>query len=232
MGVPIKYIGKSYNYLYVLDQKRENNKTYLYCQCKLCNTKKWIRADTVTSGKQVSCGCYNKKYNYLKVKDIAGQKFGLLTAKYPTDKRDPHNSSVIWVCVCECGGSKKVSVGDLTRARVASCGCLAKEWQVQQGKTIGEQTRQVSVEGTNIRNLTMRTPKRNTSGHKGVSWDKERKKWAVQIGFKGKNYHLGRYSNLKDAVKARKEAEEKIFGNFLEWYYYTYKPNKGDEDNG
>lgn len=221
MGVPIKYIGKLYNYLYVLDQKREKNKTYLYCRCKLCNNEKWIRSDAVTAGKQVSCGCFNKLNNYLKAKDITGQKFGMLTAKYPTDKT-AENGSIIWFCECECGNYKEIPTGDLTALRVVSCGCLAKQWQTQQGKAIGEKTKQVCIDGTNIRNLTAKIPKNNTSGFKGISWDKNRNKWLAQIRFKGKNYHLGRYVDIRDAVKARKMAEDKLFGEFLEWYYQNY----------
>lgn len=52
----------------------------------------------------------------------------------------------------------------------------------------------------------------NISGHKGVSWDKDRKKWSAQIMFGGKNIFLGRYINIKDAVIARKQGEIKYHG--------------------
>lgn len=64
----------------------------------------------------------------------------------------------------------------------------------------------------------MKLPKSNTSGYKGVSWDKNRKKWIAKIVFKGKDYYLGRYLQIEDAIKSRKEAEEHIFGEFLKWY--------------
>lgn len=53
--------------------------------------------------------------------------------------------------------------------------------------------------------------KNNTSGYNGVSWDKSRNKWMahIKINFKFKN--LGYFSNINDAVKARKTAEEKYF---------------------
>lgn len=46
----------------------------------------------------------------------------------------------------------------------------------------------------------------NTSGFTGVIWDKSRGKWAARIKFSGKLFHLGRFSQLQDAVDARKEA--------------------------
>lgn len=56
----------------------------------------------------------------------------------------------------------------------------------------------------------------NKSGATGVNWDKTQNKWRVQIGINGKRKHLGMFDNFDDAVKARKEAEDKYFG---EWSY-------------
>jgi hypothetical protein len=55
----------------------------------------------------------------------------------------------------------------------------------------------------------------NTSGVVGVSWCKTKEKWAAYINYNKKRYSLGRYTNFEDAVKARKEAEEKYHGEFV-----------------
>ena len=47
-------------------------------------------------------------------------------------------------------------------------------------------------------------------------------RWVASIGFKKKNYYLGIYSRLEDAVRARKDAEERIYGEFLKWYYENH----------
>ena len=57
----------------------------------------------------------------------------------------------------------------------------------------------------------------NTSGSKGVMWHKENKKWVVGIKVDGKKLHLGCFEDIDDAIKARKQAEEKYFGEFA--YY-------------
>lgn len=57
-------------------------------------------------------------------------------------------------------------------------------------------------------------PSNNTSGVIGVVWDKERKKWAAQIGLNEKCIHLGRYDNKESAIKARLEAEIQYYGEF------------------
>lgn len=54
----------------------------------------------------------------------------------------------------------------------------------------------------------------NTSGHKGVCWDKSRNKWMAHIKLNGKNKNLGRFNKIEDAIKARKKAEEKYFGEY------------------
>jgi len=60
-----------------------------------------------------------------KFKDIAGQKFGRLTAIEPTTKR--YGSSVIWKCKCDCGNEKEVPQNGLNAGLVRSCGCLVVE---------------------------------------------------------------------------------------------------------
>lgn len=56
----------------------------------------------------------------------------------------------------------------------------------------------------------------NTSGYTGVSWDKKNKKWISYITKNGKQIILGYYNNKEDAIKTRKEAEEKYFDK---WSY-------------
>ena len=74
------------------------------------------------------------------------------------------------------------------------------------------------VDGTNIENLASKVGKSNTSGRRGVSWNKRRKKWQAYIMFKKKMYQLGMYDKKEDAAKARKEAEDKYFNSFLAEY--------------
>jgi hypothetical protein len=51
----------------------------------------------------------------------------------------------------------------------------------------------------------------NTSGTKGVSWDKTYKKYHVRVHANGKKIHIGYFPLLEDAVNARKEAEQKYY---------------------
>lgn len=55
---------------------------------------------------------------------------------------------------------------------------------------------------------------RNTSGVAGVDWMPSIQKWRARIKAEGKEIHLGVFDEFESAVKARKEAEEKYFGEF------------------
>lgn len=57
--------------------------------------------------------------------DITGQRFGRLVAMEPTKQRK--NGNVIWKCLCDCGKSHYVRLGDLKNSSTKSCGCLSKE---------------------------------------------------------------------------------------------------------
>ena len=54
----------------------------------------------------------------------------------------------------------------------------------------------------------------NTSGVRGVHFDKDRGLWVAQIMFQRKAYLLGRFKYKRDAIKARKAGEEKFFGKY------------------
>jgi hypothetical protein len=54
----------------------------------------------------------------------------------------------------------------------------------------------------------------NTSGYKGVSFDKRSNKWTASIRHNNKTYHLGSFINKKDAIKARQLKAQELFGEF------------------
>lgn len=58
------------------------------------------------------------------------------------------------------------------------------------------------------------TSKNNKSGHKGVYWSKERKKWCAQISINNKTKGLGRYDTIEEAIEARKKAAKEYYGEF------------------
>jgi len=52
--------------------------------------------------------------------------------------------------------------------------------------------------------------KDNTSGIKGVSWNKKERRWTPCIELDGKQHHLGSYKDFDNAVCARLAAEQRL----------------------
>lgn len=51
----------------------------------------------------------------------------------------------------------------------------------------------------------------NTSGYKGVVWNKKLNKWQAQIQIAKKNRNLGCFDDIKKAYEVRTEAERRVF---------------------
>lgn len=54
----------------------------------------------------------------------------------------------------------------------------------------------------------------NTSGFKGVSWERRKKRWIAQIFVKRNNTYLGMYVTKEEAAVAYEEAAKKYHGEF------------------
>jgi hypothetical protein len=70
----------------------------------------------------------------------------------------------------------------------------------------------VATHGQNAANQSIR--KDNTSGFKGVSWNKSVGRWKAQIRDSGKKLYLGCFSDAIDAAKAYDAKALAIFGEF------------------
>lgn len=147
-------------------------------------------------------------------KNLIGRKFGRLTVKSKTDKRDSRGM-VIWECECDCGKIVEVRTSSLISKNTTSCGCYKKEFDVIRGSL---QSQKYLLDGTRVNSLNDTMLKNNTSGIKGVSLDKRSNKYEAYIEFQGIKRRLGLYKKLEDAAKARKLAEELYFEPIIEKY--------------
>lgn len=212
-GIKEDLTGQKFGMLTVIDSKFKSKKTYYLCKCD-CGNEKWIRADSIKSGKQQSCGCLRKKTQFKK-NDLTGKKFGRLLAIEEVSKNK--DGRYLWKCKCDCGNYTIVEGSNLIYGSTQSCGCykldLAREQQKVARKAHIEKN---IIEDTNISVINRTKPmKHNKSGVTGVIWDPRRDKWIAEIRFKNNYYYLGRFEDKEDAIKARKEAEEKLHKKFL-----------------
>jgi hypothetical protein len=68
---------------------------------------------------------------------------------------------------------------------------------------------------TSAQNLMNKSiSKVNTSGYKGVSFDKRRNKWRSRIKLNGKELNLGYYSTREDAARAYNGMAAELFGEY------------------
>lgn len=74
----------------------------------------------------------------MKINDLTGQKFGMLTVI----KRMPNNDNnkVVWLCKCDCGKETVVIGSRLFTGKTKSCGCLIKESTIRRSTKHGFST--------------------------------------------------------------------------------------------
>lgn len=137
--------------------------------------------------------------------------------------KDIHRPGYV-ICQCECGRVKSIRKSNLINktSPTLSCGCLQKEVMRTRGEAVIAQNSKRSIEQnikyrTNLQVIrSEKPPKNNTSGVKGVTWDKETHKWYAYISIHRRRISLGRFKDFDEAVKARKTAEDEYFRPILE----------------
>lgn len=177
------------------------------CRC-VCGNEVEVLGTLLVTGRKSHCGCKSvKNYAYT---DITGQRFGRLTALYPTKARDS-KGSVIWHCRCACGNEVDAAYNSLAYANQVSCGCRKKEHDQALPGYLNH------IDGTSMEMLaSKKVPANNTTGTKGVYFIKG--KYVAKIVFQKKAYYLGTYDEIGDAIAARQEAEETVFEGARRFY--------------
>lgn len=202
---PTDLTGRRYGMLTVIGipGKRNAQGRVLYqCKCD-CGSERLATYSNLTRGEIVSCGCKN----HLPKKDLTGRRFGKLTAieisKPPNGRAQ---TSYFWKCKCDCGNEVSVTVNALTTGKTRSCGCIQREFVKSMYR---DETAPCKLQESQCPRVS------NTSGTTGVSWDAKRERWVAEIFFQGEKHFLGRFREKEDAITARKEAEDRIFGEYL-----------------
>lgn len=200
--------GRRFGRLVVLEKIKESGKAKYKVRCD-CGREKVVLADNLRRGMTTSCGkCYRetKEFAMSRVKDITGKRFGRLVVI-----KELGNRKVL--CKCDCGKEKIINKSHLVDGDIRSCGCLLRN----QAKNNQEKYYQ---DGTYISALkNTEATSRSKSGVRGVCWHSGRGKWRASIGFKGKNYELGLFDDIHDAIKARKEAEDRFYKPVIDAFF-------------
>ena len=158
------------------------------------------------------------------------------------DYKRENNRTYFYIICPVCGNKKWLRSDSLNNPKVVSCGCYNKE---------NNFIKRIDITNKRYGRLTAIKPTKNRdkyngsviwackdntdikaleqskkNPYSGVTYDKSRKMWKATITFKKKIYHLGRYHDFDEALKVRKNAEQALFDDFLEWYYHEFKSKK------
>lgn len=213
-----EHVGEKHYELEIIGAYRKKSRLYARCKCS-CGNMCVVRYDCLLSGNTKSCG-HLEEENYIKPLNLTGKtnQYGVRAIRKLNEKK---GSSFVWECKCTCGTIFKIRADNFEK--IKSCGCKKSDQAKEHMNEIQKENENYYVDGTSVYGIIdKKMLKNNTSGFRGVTYDKSREKWLAQIVFKGQHYYLGRYDEKKDAVEARRIAEKKIYGNFLEWYAETY----------
>ena len=182
--------GSRFGYLTCIAREGENS---WRCQCK-CGNETVVDEQMLISGVITSCGC--RKARCL---NLQGERFGRLVVEKPMQKRDL-DSSVRWLCRCDCGNHTIVSSNKLRMGHTKSCGCIGIEAAIK---------KKTYIDGTCMENiLSRKLPRNNTSGYRGVA--PKRNRWQAYITYAGKKIQLGTHGTVQEAVAAREHAEQQL----------------------
>ena len=132
------------------------------------------------------------------IDDYINHKFNKLTLIKNLNKIDKNNSKLASF-KCECGNVKELVFTQVLHGEIKSCGC-------EQGNLSKEQ----------LKSQCISSLKFVTSNLHGIT--KVKDKYRARIQVHGKSIHLGYFNKLEDAIKARKDAEEKYFKPILDKY--------------
>lgn len=197
----------------------KNNNTRWLCKCE-CGNERVVYTRSLITGESKSCGCLRKemssnrgKYkkpntyiffdDYIEVCTRSNEKFLI-------DKEDFYiieNRS----CYID---KNYVRFNRKTLSRIIMDCPDDKVVDHINHDTLDNRKSNLRIVTHQQNMLNSSVNKNNTSGVKGVSWNKKYKKWNANIGFNGKNIYLGCYNDFEDAVKVREEAEIKYHGEF------------------
>lgn len=224
-----EYLGKTINKLTINSYDKVGNFTYFNCSCKCGGTKRTI-ASNVILGKTTSCGCVqrekstlsHKKYNQY---DLTGE-YGIgwttnTNKEFYFDLEDydkiknycwsENDSGYLRANDLLVFSNKNIRMHRLIMEKLEDDGLVIDHIN---HNTLDNRKHNLRIctESDNGKNKSL--PSNNTSGIVGVSFNKKYNKYETYITIKYKRKFLGLYDSIEDAIKARKQAEEKYFGEY------------------
>lgn len=195
------------------DKNGKNKGSQWLCKCD-CGNEVIVKKHCLTSGNTKSCGCL-RKYNTYNLTGEYGVGYTFKGKEFYFDLEDYDKiKDYCWLSshdyICTSINGKIIPIYKIV-LNINDSSLLVDHRNHNKADNRKNNLRIVTYSQNNM-NKSMQS--NNTSGATGVVWYKTTNKWKAQIKINGKNIHLGYFVNFEDAVKARKKAEEKYFGEY------------------
>lgn len=214
-----------------------------YCKCSCGNPELLlISGDSLRGSHTKSCGCVHKETCSLNnTYDLSGE-YGICRMK--DDKEflfDLEDYNLIkqytWHCVSHGYVGTTINYYDENNIRRGRSLLLHRlimgvediEWKEKvvdhiDGNIYDNRKINLRIVSQQQNSMNHKIAKNNTSNATGVSFYKKNNKWGAHIKVNDKFVFLGLYEHFDDAVKARREAEDKYYGEFS--YYNSQSMRK------
>lgn len=211
MNTLIDLTGQRFGKLYVREMlpPASDGRTRWLCDCD-CGNACVVTSYALRKRNQQSCGCG-------KIKDVAEQRFGSLVVLKRSERYvmvSGQTRKYLWECRCDCGEIVYRLSEKLRLDKNCACKtCMGR-------KSVSIMTNHAGfVEGMQLSKITSAKANANSSsGVRGVRFNRRSGKWRATLRFQRKDYYLGEYANIEEAIKARQQAEERYYAPILEKY--------------
>lgn len=211
-------IGKVYGRLTVICRapRPEGIKTksaYWLCKCS-CGNEKITNSDLLNSQRTRSCGCLLRESS--KKRSYKHGYYGTrLYQCYVDMVRRCHNEKEKWYANY---GAKGIEVCEEWRNNPKSF----FDWSMQNGYDDNLTIDRIDNNGNyteencrwttqSVQNFNKGVRKNSTTGHTGVSFNKNSQKYVAYICKNNENTVLGYFSDIKDAIEVRIQAEKSFY---------------------
>lgn len=212
-------------------QENKSPRVYWVCMCD-CGNQSSVQSSHLLSGHTISCGCVrsektkNTNINYKKKKikyDLSGE-YGIgwtnnSNQEFYFDLDDYEKiKNICWYennngYICGVLNNKEI----LFHRFVLGLHTSDKDNFLvdhKKHKTFDNRKEYLRVTNHMHNSQNRGIGTNNTSGVTGVCWKSKESLWVAYISINYKQITLGYFHDFNDAVKARKQAEEKYFGEY------------------